>query len=101
MRDLRVLILPTPAGATIRATDGCSSLLRATLPMPWHAQALPALLEALGRFHPLPVRAALVVDASAASFATSLYPGWFPDFGGGLYELEVVSHRGRRERGGR
>jgi hypothetical protein len=98
MRQLHVLIIPTRHRVAIGATDGERVMLRATLPMPWHAQALPALLEALGRFHPLPVRAALVVDAARPSCATRLYPDWFPDFGGGLYELEVVS---RRDRGAR
>jgi hypothetical protein len=68
--------------------------------MPWHAQAVPKLLDALGLWHPLPIRAALVVDAESGIYATRLYPSWFPDFGGGLYELEVVDHR-RRERGTR
>jgi hypothetical protein len=98
MRQLHVLIIPTRHRVAIGATDGERTMLRATLPMPWHAQALPSLLEALGRFHPLPIRAALVVDDARASYATRLYPGWFPDFGGGLYELEIVD---RRERGTR
>lgn len=99
-RELRVLVIPTPTGATLRATEGCRSVLRAKLPMPWHAQAVPKLLDALGLWHPLPIRAALVVGEESGIYATRLYPGWFPDFGAGLYELEVVDPL-RRERGGR
>lgn len=98
MRELRVLIIPTSEGVTLGATDEGRAWLRAELPMPWHTRALPRLLQALGRFHPLPVRGVLVADGPRASYATRLYPGWFPDFGVGLYELEVVS---RRERGAR
>ena len=101
MRELHVLIIPTPEGATIRATDGRRAILRATLPRPWHARAVPRLLDALGLWHPLPIRAALVVDDEHGSYVTRLYPGWFPDFGTGLYELEVVSRPTRRERGER
>jgi len=97
MRELSVLIIPTPEGATIHATDGRRAMLRATLPTPWHTRAVPKLLDALGLFYPLPIRAALVVDDERDSYVTRLYPGWFPDFGDGLYELEVVSRR--RERG--
>ncbi len=100
MRELRVLVIPTRTGAMLRATEGASLVMRAKLPMPWHAQAVPKLLDALGLWHPLPIRAALVVDAESGIYATRLYPDWFPDFGGGLYELEVVDHR-RRERGPR
>ena len=98
MRQLHVLIIPARRHVTIGASDGEHATLRATLPLPWHAEAVPSLLEALGRFHPLPIHAALVADGARASYATRLYPEWFPDFGGGLYELEIVT---RRERGAR
>lgn len=98
MRELHVLIIPTPEGATILATDSRRTVLRARLPTPWHARAVPRLLDALGRWHPLPIRAALVADDELGSSVTRLYPGWFADFGARLYDLEIV---GRRERGGR
>ncbi len=102
MRELHVLIIPTPEGATILATDSRRTVLRARLPTPWHARALPRLLDALGRWHPLPIRAALVVGDESDSSATRLYPGWFDDFGARLYELEIVGPRVRRdERSGR
>jgi len=101
MRELQVLIIPTSRGATIHATDGRSAVLRAKLPTPWHAQAVPKLLEALGHWHPLPIRAALVVDEEHGSYVTRLYPGWFPDFGTGLYALEVVDRPARRDGGAR
>ena len=98
MHELQILIIPTATGVRLGATDGRRTTLHASLPMPWHTHALPTLLEALGRFYPLPIRAVLVADGARASYATRLYPGWFPDFGAGLYELEVAS---RRERGRR
>lgn len=90
MRELTVTLVPSLHGATIYATTGRRRILQARLPMPWHARAVPTLLEALGLWHPLPVRAALVVDARSSAFATRLYPGWFPDFGTDAYALEVV-----------
>jgi hypothetical protein len=90
MKELRVTLVPFPRGATICATVDRRRILTARLPMPWHACAVPRLLEALGLWHPLPIRAALVVDARSSTFATRLYPGWFPDFGTDAYALEVV-----------
>jgi len=94
MRELRVTLVPSSQGATIEAIAGRRRILTARLPMPWHARAVPSLLEALGLWHPLPIRAALVVDARSSTSATRLYPGWFPDFGTDLYDLEVVGRPG-------
>ena len=91
MRELTVTLLPSSHGATICATAGRRRILEARLPMPWHARAVPTLLEALGLWPPLPIRAALVVDERSHAFATRLYPGWFPDFGTDAYVLEVVA----------
>ena len=74
-----------PAGAT---------LLSARLPMPTHSSALPLLLEALATF--VPLHAALVVPDKAPSFAMRLHPGWFADFGGESYDLQVI-RSGRRD----
>lgn len=97
MREMRVTFVPSSHGATIEATAGRRHILAAHLPMPWHSRAVPRLLEALGLWHPLPIRAALVVDERSSAFATRLYPGWFPDFGTDAYALEVVG-RPRAER---
>lgn len=95
--ELRVVITPSPRWARIVAFEGCGLVLSARLPQtPWHRRALPTFLEALGRWHHLPVRAVLVVDARVSSSATSLYPNWFADFGGQAYELEVVDRRSPR-----
>jgi hypothetical protein len=101
MRELQILIVPTATGVRLGATDGERTTLSASLPMPSHARALPTLLEALGRFHPLPIRAVLVAGGPRASYATRLYPGWFPDFGADLYELEIARRQTRPERGSR
>ncbi len=95
--ELRVVITPTARWARITAFEGCGLVLSARLPeTPWHRRALPTFLEALGRWHHLPVRAVLVVDSAASSCATRLYPSWFADFGGRAYELEVVHRRSPR-----
>jgi hypothetical protein len=60
--------------------------------MPPNSGALPLLLEALGTF--VPLHAALVVADEAPSLAMRLYPGWFADFGGERYDLQVI--RGER-----
>lgn len=90
-QELRVVILPSPMAARIVAFERHRVVLSAELPsIPWHRRAVPLFLTALGRWHPWPVRAVLVVDESASSSATCLYPDWFHDFGGRGYALEVV-----------
>ena len=99
MYQLKLIISPSEQGTRLLARDRNGTiLLRASLPpQPWHTRAVPRLLEGLGSF--VPLRAALVVPAEAASLATRLYPGWFGDAGGDNYELEVIgsSRRARRE----
>ena len=103
MGELKVIIVPSETETRLLGRDGnFATKLRATLPSePAHPQALPMLLKALGCFHR--VHAALVVPSEAPSSATRLYPGWFGDIGGGLYELQVIggSRRERREWWGR
>ncbi len=98
MDALKMIIVPHETETRLVAKTAATSgiWLRATLPtMTLHPQALPLLLTALGSF--VPVHAALVVATRAASFATRLYPGWFPDVGGPGYELQVIGDT-RRER---
>lgn len=98
MGELKMVIVPSPAATRMwgRDTSGTTTM-RATLPgAPRLPEALPMLLDALGRFQP--VRAALVVDARDPSFATRLYPDWWIDEGGDHYRLELA---GRKRRGGR
>lgn len=97
MDQLKLMILPSESVTLLvaRSSNG-ESLLRARLPAePWHARALPRLLEGLGGFAPL--RAALVVPEKVPSFANRLYPGWFADYGGDGYGLEIIGS-GRRDR---
>lgn len=98
MGQLKLIILPSESETLLVAKNGNGeSLLRARLPpQPWHARALPRLLEGLGGFAPL--RAALVVPEKAPSFANRLYPGWFTDFGGDGYGLEIIGSRPRDRR---
>jgi hypothetical protein len=86
----RMVIVPSMTETRVWGRDARREVtLRAKLPArPHHPQALPLLLEALGSF--LPVRAAIVVPDQRATYATSLYPGWWGDFGGVRYTLEVV-----------
>ena len=96
MRELRLIIVPSTTGTLLWAKDAANvTRLRATLPTsPWHARALPLLLEALGSF--VALRAALVVPAREPSSATRLYPAWFADLGGDNYDLQVIGSS-RRE----
>ena len=90
MDTLKLIILPSESATRLlaRGRDG-STWLRACLPPePWHAQALPRLLEGLGSF--VSLHAALVVAAEAPCLATRLYPGWFADAGGDRYNLEII-----------
>lgn len=93
MDQVKLIIQPSERATRLVARDSSGvTLLRARLPPePWHARALPRLLEGLGSFAPL--HAALVVPAAAASFATRLYPGWFADAGGESYDLEIIGSR--------
>lgn len=89
--ELSVVVTPSTMGARIVAFERGRVVLSARLPsIPWHRRALPMFLEALGRWHSLPIRAVLVVDESVSSSATCLYPDWFHDFGGRGYALEIV-----------
>jgi hypothetical protein len=90
-----MVIVPSMTETRLWGRDGSRQVtLRAKLPAhPRHPQALPWLLEALGSF--LPVRAAIVVPERRSMYATSLYPGWFGDFGGERYTLEVADGRPR------
>jgi hypothetical protein len=91
VEELSVVVMPSPVAASVMAFEGHRLVLSAQLPaIPWHRRALPLFLRALGRWHPLPVRGVLVVDASGNSCATSLYPDWFHDFGGRGYALEIA-----------
>ena len=99
MRELKMLIVPSTTATVLWARDWkYATKLRAVLPSePWHARALPLLLEALGSF--VPLRAALVVPTQGHSSATRLYPAWFADLGGDNYDLQIIggSPRERRE----
>lgn len=97
MREMRMIIVPSSTATLLWARDATNDTrLRAILPAtPWHARAMPLLLEALGAF--VPLRAALVVPAKEPSCATKLYPHWFADLGGDNYDLQVIGAT-RRER---
>lgn len=90
MHQLKLMILPSESGTLLVAKDQSRRmLLKARLPpKPWHALALPRLLEGLGSF--VSLRAALVVPDKAPAFATRLYPGWLTDLGGHHYGLQVI-----------
>ncbi len=97
MHQLNLMIFPSESGTLLVARDKNGTiLLKARLPpKPWHALALPRLLEGLGSF--VSLRAALVVPDKAPAFATRLYPGWLTDLGGNHYGLQVIGS-GYRER---
>lgn len=96
MRELRMIVVPSTTRTLLWAKDATdTTTLRANLPaLPWRARAVPMLLEAIGSF--VALRAALVVPAKQPSCATRLYPGWFADFGGDNYDLQVIGSS-RRE----
>jgi hypothetical protein len=94
MKELRMVIVPSQTRTKVWGSDERGTSLRASLPgEPLAPEALPMLLDALGRF--VPVRAALVVDVRDPSFATRLYPDWWIDDGGDHYRLELARERGR------
>ncbi len=72
MQELKMVIVPSETETRLwgRTSHGTTRLRAKLPPEPTHPQALPRLLEALGRF--LPVHAALVVGARQPSFATRL-----------------------------
>lgn len=90
MHQLKLMISPSESLTRLVARDQSgTTLLKAILPpRPWHALALPRLLEGLGSF--VPLRVALVVPAKAPVSATRLYPGWLTDMGGENYALQVI-----------
>jgi hypothetical protein len=95
MHELKMVIVPSATRTRIWGQDAEGTVrLRAWLPSaPTQAEALPMLLDALGRF--IPVRAALVVSARHSSFATRLYPDWWLDEGGDHYRLELAARSPR------
>ncbi len=95
MSEWRMVIVPSSTRTQMYGSDRRGTTLRAWLPgVPATPEALPMLLDALGRF--VPVRAALVVDARQPSFATRLYPDWWIDDGGDHYQLELAGRERRR-----
>lgn len=97
MNELKMIIVPSRTRTRMWGSNGHGTKVHAWLPpvspMP---EALPMLLDALGRF--VPVRAALVVDAQQPSFATRLYPDWWIDQGGEHYRLELAARKPRGAR---
>jgi hypothetical protein len=97
MSELRIVIVPSSTATRVQGSDSRGTKVWASLPAaPLSPEALPMLLDALGRF--VPVRAALVVDAREPSFATRLYPDWWIDEGGDHYRLELAGREPRRAR---
>lgn len=82
----RVLAMASPSETILKA------LLRAD---PQHPRALGTLLEAVALWQGVPVRAALCVDESAPSSASTFYRGAWDD-GGALYSVSWVPGPGRR-----
>jgi hypothetical protein len=73
VEELRVVIIPSPIAARVLAFEGYRLVLSADLPsIPWHRRALPRFLKALADWHPLPVRAVLVVDEGEHGFVSEL-----------------------------
>lgn len=100
MTELRVVLSPsaeTTRVIAISTTAGESeTVLKARLiAEPHHHRAVPWLLEALALWQGVRVRAVLAAGASGPTCVTRLYPEWFTDFGGPLYELEVAEPRRR------
>lgn len=102
MDELRMVISPgastTRVLALTEGPSGSETLLKARLSSePSHPRAVQWLLESVALWQGARVRAALCAGASGRTYVTKLYPAWFADFGGPLYELEVVEgHRTRR-----
>jgi hypothetical protein len=100
---IKVGLWPTARTTRIVAVDGRSeTILRATLSLrPSNLRAVTMLFEALALWEGLPVRAALVADASSMSRCpTTLYQETFAVFGdrSALYELAWVSRAAGRRR---
>lgn len=83
-------IRPGPTGVRILTTMGDEIRLKARLSTPQHPRALGWLLEALALWEGERVRAALCVAGKGATSGADLPGEWLFDFGGPLYELEVV-----------
>lgn len=101
MDELRMVISPgastTRVIAITEGPSGSETLLKARLSAePSHPRAVQWLLEAVALWQGARVRAALCAGAPGRTYVTRLYPAWFADFGGALYDLEVVE--GRRAR---
>lgn len=101
MSELRMVISPgaeaTRVIAIAESASGSETLLKARLSAePSHPRAVQWLLESVALWQGARVRAALCAGAPGRTYVTRLYPAWFADFGGALYELEVVE--GRRAR---
>jgi len=98
MSELKMVISPGESSTRVIAMTegprGSETLLKARLPAePSHPRAVQWLIESVALWSGARVRAALCVGASGRTYATTLYPAWFADFGGALYDLEVVEGR--------
>lgn len=101
MRELRMVISPgaeaTRVIAVAESTTGSETILKARLSAePSHPRAVQWLLESVALWQGARVRAALSAGVPGRTCVTRLYPAWFADFGGALYDLELVE--GRRVR---
>ena len=102
MSDIWMGIAPERAATRVLAMAGPSeTIMKARLlPSPAHPRAMATLLEAVALWQGTRVRAALSVDSTEGSFASSHYREAVSDGGGALYSVDWVPacRRGRRHR---
>lgn len=101
MGELKMVISPGASATRVIAMTegpgGSETLLKARLSAePSHPRAVQWLLESVALWQGARVRAVLCAGEPRRTYVTRFYPDWFADFGGALYDLEVVE--GRRPR---
>lgn len=91
---LSVTIAPGPQVTQILVVDGQQVCLKGRLLCPpSHPRAMQWLLEAIALWQGKPVRAVLCAGKQRRTYAMTFRADWFPDFGGPLYQLEVIDER--------
>ncbi len=95
---LTMTIAPGPQRTRVLVTDGNEVCLKARLANPPnHPRALQWMIEAIALWQGAPVRAVLCAGRRHRTYATAFRTDWFPDFGGPLYQLEVVDEAAVRK----
>lgn len=98
-QPLWMSIEPRPREVRLLLTEAAvGTSLKARLPPPAHARALPTLLEALSAWYQQPLRAVLDADAQDVQRHPEQWALWLGDVAGHEVSVEWVGARAKKRR---